>query len=178
VADSGRAAAFTAGRHTRAEKAIRRIGALSSVVKTSASAGHVSRCAASASRTTSGSGMVRIDACVLGRREVRRPAGQGDQLPVKGELAAQEVDPVDAEAERLALAEPGARGERDEGSVAVGHGVGEGLDRVDRQGLDPLLGVLGQLRALARRGDDPAEHRLDVRRRRRPVDLAVRHCSA
>jgi hypothetical protein len=31
----------------------------------------------------------------LGRREVGRPAGQGDQLAVDGQLAAQEVDPVD-----------------------------------------------------------------------------------
>jgi hypothetical protein len=42
------------------------MGALRSVVKTSASAGQVFRCAPRASTTTWGSGMVRIDAWVLG----------------------------------------------------------------------------------------------------------------
>nr|WP_239568144.1 hypothetical protein [Geodermatophilus bullaregiensis] len=90
------------------------------------------------------------------RGQVGRPAGQGDQLPVDGQLSAQEVDPVDAEAEGLTLPESGAGGEDHQGAVAIRHRLGEGLDRVDGQWLDPLPRVLRQLRPEARRGDDAA----------------------
>jgi hypothetical protein len=59
----------------------------------------------------------------LRRREVGRSVGHGDELSVDGELAAEEVDPVDGQAESLALPQPGPCGEGDQRPVPGGHGV-------------------------------------------------------
>jgi hypothetical protein len=55
----------------------------------------------------------------LRRGQVRRPAGEGDQLAVDCQLAAEEVDPVHTDPEGLALAEPRAGGQRDQRPVRI-----------------------------------------------------------
>ncbi len=94
-----RPARWTAGRQTRSENAVRRMGSPISVVKGSLSARQAARCAASASTTTSGSGTIGTEAVVSGR--VRQSA-------------AEELDPVDAPSEGLPLAQARASGQCDE----------------------------------------------------------------
>ena len=82
--------------------------------------------------TTWGRGMVRTLAAVLGGPELRRPAGEGDELAVDPNLAAQEVHTVGRQAEHLALSHAGSGGEDDEGSVPLWDGVGDGDDGLGR----------------------------------------------
>ncbi|TFV57916.1 hypothetical protein E4P41_13715 [Geodermatophilus sp. DF01-2] len=65
------------------------------------------------------------------------------------ELAAEEVDPVDRQAERLALPQAGPGGEGDQRPVPVGHRIRQSLDRLARQRLDAPAVDLRQLGALA-----------------------------
>jgi hypothetical protein len=59
--------------------------------------------------------------------------GHHDQLLVDRQLAAEEVDPVDAHSEGLALAQARASGQGYEGQVSIGHRLGECLDRLKRR---------------------------------------------
>ena len=86
----------------------------------------------------------------LGRPPLRYPVPDGDQLAADAGGAAQEVDPVDGEAEALALAHAHAGGEDDQGMNAVGDGGGEGLHIADAEGHHLGVGPLGQGDADAR----------------------------
>ena len=77
-----------------------------------------------------------------------------DELAVDRDRAAQEVDPIDGEAEALALAHAGAGGEEHDRPVALGQLVGDCLDLLDGRRFDLRLGLAGESRALRRVADD------------------------
>jgi hypothetical protein len=147
----GRPAALTVGRQTQAEKAVRRVGVRSSVVKTSASAGIDVQVGAEGVDDYLGERNGPDRGHRLRRSRVRRSVGHGDQLDVDGQLAAQEVDPAHPEPEGLALADRRAGGQRDQHPVVIRDRFGQGLDGVGRERLDALLEVLRQLGSFARR---------------------------
>jgi len=71
--------------------------------------------------------------CGLGWRHVWRPTGDGDELSVDGHLPAQEVQPVDSQAEALTLPQPGAGRECHLCPQRFGHRNAERFDLIRGQ---------------------------------------------
>ena len=89
-------------------------------------------------------------------RQVRRLPSQRQELAVDHELAAQEVDPVDGDAERLALTQAAARTQHGGGAEALRHRVDDGQHLRRLQGYHLGADAPGELRTHARvAGDEP-----------------------
>ncbi len=100
----------------------------------------------------------------LGRREVRRPAGQQNQLGVHPQRAPQEVHPVAGQPEQLPLPKAGPGSHANGRAVASGHFVGQRKNRLTRQRDEITWRCFGQRDPLARAdrdepvGDGGPEH--------------------
>jgi hypothetical protein len=95
----------------------------------------------------------------LWRRYERLAARDGQELLIDTHNTPQKVDPVDGEAERLALPHACPRGQDDKRSIPSGHSFDHRPHCLGRQRLNLLARHLRQPRPVARiRGDQPVAH--------------------